>query len=139
MKKLFTATSLVTGGRSGDVYIGEERLHLQTRPAHSKREGTDPEELFAAGYGACFLSALGAVGQQLGADTNKAEARAEVSLYAAGETDYRLGVVLHVYIPNQSEEKARELLELAHQTCPYSKAILGNVEVELVLEKEPIL
>lgn len=139
MKKLFTTSSTATGGRSGDVYLGEQKLHLQTRPAHSKREGTDPEQLFGAGYAACFLSALGEVGRRAGVDTSAAQAKALVSLYAKSETEYVLGVELQVYIPQQSEEKSCELLEMAHTVCPYSNATRGNIDVNLVALTEPVL
>lgn len=139
MKKLFTTSSTATGGRSGDVYLGEQKLHLQTRPAHSKREGTDPEQLFGAGYAACFLSALGEVGRRVGVDTSAAQAKALVSLYAKSETEYVLGVELQVYIPQQSKEKSCELLEMAHTVCPYSNATRGNIDVNLVALTEPVL
>ncbi|WP_291431278.1 Ohr family peroxiredoxin [Deinococcus sp.] len=138
MKKLFTTSSIATGGRNGDVYLGQQRLHLTTRPAHSKREGTDPEEMFGAGYAACFLSALGEIGKRMGVDASGAQAEAFVSLYAKSETEYVLGVELQVYIPGQSEEKARELLDIAHRTCPYSNATRGNIEVKLVALMEPL-
>ncbi|WP_291423358.1 Ohr family peroxiredoxin [Deinococcus sp.] len=139
MKKLFTTSSIATGGRNGDVYLGEQRLHLQTRPAHSEREGTDPEEMFGAGYAACFLSALGEVGRRQSVNTSAAQAKAFVSLYAKTETQYVLGVELHVYIPEQTAEKTHELLEIAHQVCPYSNATRGNIEVKLVAETAPLL
>lgn len=138
MKKLFTTSSIATGGRNGDVYLGPQRLHLKTRPAHSKREGTDPEEMFGAGYAACFLSALGEVGRRMDVDASGAQAKALVSLYAKSETEYVLGVELQVYIPGQSEEKTHELLEIAHRTCPYSNATRGNIEVKLVALTEPL-
>ncbi|MFC6592722.1 Ohr family peroxiredoxin [Deinococcus lacus] len=139
MKKLFTTSSIATGGRNGDVYLGEQKLHLKTRPAHSKREGTDPEEMFGAGYAACYLSALGEVGRRMGVDTTQAQAQAYVSLYAKSELEYVLGVELHVYVPGQSEEKTQELLELAHRACPYSNATRGNIKVKLVTLTEPLV
>ncbi len=139
MKKLFTTSSIATGGRSGDVYLGEQRLHLKTRPAHSNREGTDPEEMFGAGFAACYLSALGEVGRRMGLDTTQAQAKAVVSLYAKTETEYVLGMELQVYIPGQTEEKSLELLHIAHQVCPYSNATRGNMDVKLVALTEPVL
>lgn len=138
-KKLFTTSSIATGGRNGDVYLGPQRLHLQTRPAHSKREGTDPEEMFGAGYAACFLSALGEVGRRQGVDTSQAQAEAYVSLYAKTETEYVLGLELHVYIPGQTEDMTRGMMDIAHQVCPYSNATRGNIDVKLVAKTSPLL
>ena len=81
MKKLFTTSSVAIGGRDGEVFLGRDRMRLKTRPGHSKREGTDPEEMFAAGYAACFLSAMGEVGRRMETDLSAAEAEAFVSLY----------------------------------------------------------
>ena len=92
---------------------------------------TNPEQLFAAGYSACFHSALRQVAKKEGADATDSEVVADVVLGDDGEGGFQLAVTLEVNLPQVSAEQAQALAEKAHQVCPYSKATRGNIEVTL--------
>jgi Ohr subfamily peroxiredoxin len=92
---------------------------------------TNPEQLFAAGYAACFQSALGTVGRRQKVDTSQSRVSTEVTLGVAPEGAFGLRVGIHVSIPGVGAETAQQLTEAAHQVCPYSNATRGNVEVAL--------
>ena len=97
--------------------------------------GTNPEQLFAAGYAACFASALGLVARQRRVADFDAAVTAEVGLSGNGREGFGLSVVLHVELPEGIDRVlGRELVEIAHQVCPYSNATRGNIPVELVVE-----
>ncbi|MGK6315802.1 organic hydroperoxide resistance protein [Neorhizobium sp. DT-125] len=130
-KVLYTGKTHTTGGRDGFARSDDAELDVKLSPPGSAQPGTNPEQLFAAGWSACFIGAMGlAAGKRklrLPADT---AVDAEVDL---GTTDgaYFLQARLHVSLPGLDPELARTLVEEAHQTCPYSKATRGNIEVEL--------
>ncbi|WP_436785811.1 organic hydroperoxide resistance protein [Yinghuangia sp. YIM S10712] len=97
--------------------------------------GTNPEQLFAAGYAACFASAMRLVAKQQNVDAGDASVTAEVSLNANGQGGFTLAVTLRVELPDHlSGEAGRALLDATHQVCPYSNATRGNIPVELVVE-----
>lgn len=97
--------------------------------------GTNPEQLFAAGYAACFASAMRLVAKRQNVDAGDASVTAEVSLNANGQGGFTLAVTLRVELPDHlSGEAGRALLEATHQVCPYSNATRGNIPVELVVE-----
>src|ERR1044072_3705494 len=96
-------------------------------------EGTDPEQLFATGYAACFASALGAVGRRQKVDTAEASVTAEVGIGPDGKGGFALAAKLRVTIPGVDREAGQQLVEAAHQVCPYSNATRGNIDVELEL------
>ena len=97
-------------------------------------EGTNPEQLFAAGYAACFASALGVVARQRRVEDLDAAVTAEVSLSGNGREGFGLAVVLHIELPEGVDGVlGRELVEMAHRVCPYSNATRGNIPVELVV------
>jgi Ohr subfamily peroxiredoxin len=97
--------------------------------------GTNPEQLFAAGYAACFASALGLVAGKKKVDTSDAAVTAEVGIAPNGDGGFGLSVTLRVELPDGlAAETGRELVEAAHQVCPYSNATRGNIPVELVIE-----
>ncbi|KAB8193996.1 Ohr family peroxiredoxin [Nonomuraea phyllanthi] len=97
--------------------------------------GTNPEQLFAAGYAACFAASLHLVAQREKVDAEDASVTAEISLSPNGKGGFQLGATLRVEMPDAIEpERARELVEAAHQVCPYSNATRGNIPVELVVE-----
>ena len=137
MGAMYTATVTVTGGREGHVKSSDGKIDLNlSMPKEiggKGGEGTNPEQLFAAGYAACFDSALQLViGKQKVKDVTSTEVTAEVSLLKDEEDNgFRLGVKLHVLVNGVAQEKASELVEAAHQVCPYSKATRGNIEVEV--------
>jgi osmotically inducible protein OsmC len=137
METIYTAIAHASGGgRDGHVRSEDDLLDLDTRPPKElggSGEGTNPEQLFAAGYAACFLSAIHAVGRTLKISTTDAAVSASVNLGSNGEGGFGLSVELDVYIPAVSAEQRQEVVEAAHQVCPYSNATRGNIEVTLTL------
>lgn len=97
--------------------------------------GTNPEQLFAAGYSACFQSALGLVARQQKIDTSKSLVTAKVTLNKTPQNTFQLSAILSVAIPGVPREVAEKLVGAAHQICPYSIATRGNMPVELVVEQ----
>ncbi|WP_276120099.1 organic hydroperoxide resistance protein [Pararhizobium qamdonense] len=132
-KVLYTGKTHTTGGREGSAQSDDRALDIKLSPPGSGRAGTNPEQLFAAGWSACFIGALGiAAGKRKVALPSSTSVDAEVDL---GVTDgaFLLQARLNVSIPDIDPELARVLVEEAHQTCPYSKASRGNINVELNL------
>lgn len=134
MKKLFTASATAVGGRAGHVQSSDHVLDLQlTVPSSlhgSGGQGTNPEQLFAAGYSACFGSALQLVAEKRNIAIPNAEVTAEVSLLSDAN-GFGLEVDLTVHIPDVHPAVAMELAQAAHEVCPYSKATRGNIQVHL--------
>jgi osmotically inducible protein OsmC len=134
---VYTAAAHATGGgRDGHVRSEDDRIDLDTRPPKEmggSGEGTNPEQLFAAGYAACFLGALHVAGKQLALDTTGAEVSAEVSIGGNGAGGFGLAVELDVYAPNVAGPERQRLAETAHTICPYSNATRGNITVTLSL------
>lgn len=137
MTPLYTATAVATGdGRNGHVQSSDAVLDLDVRvPQEMGGPGgaTNPEQLFAAGYAACFHSALRLVAGKAGADLTDSEVVADVSIGANDAGGFALAVQLEVSLPNVTPELARELADQAHQVCPYSNATRGNIEVVLAV------
>jgi lipoyl-dependent peroxiredoxin len=137
MEALYTAIAHASGGgRDGHVLSEDNRIDLDTRTPKElggNGEGTNPEQLFAAGYSACFLSAIHSVGRHLKVDTADAGVSASVSLGRIEPIGYNIAVELDVYLPSVPADRRGEVLDLAHQTCPYSNATRGNVDVNLTL------
>jgi osmotically inducible protein OsmC len=136
MEALYTAIAHASGGgRDGHVRSEDDRLDFDTRPPvemGGSGEGTNPEQLFAAGYSACFLGAVHAVGREMKLDTKDAAVSASVSIGPSADTGFEIAAELDIYIPNVTPEEARTIAETAHKDiCPYSKAISGNVPVIL--------
>lgn len=136
MSPLYTAVA-TANGRDGKAVSSDGQLDLTLAfpPAlGGNGQGTNPEQLFAAGYAACFASALGLVGSQAKVDTTDVSVTAEVGL-GKDETGFALSVVLRVELPETLQGETGELLaKQAHEVCPYSKATRGNIPVELVIE-----
>ncbi len=134
VKPLYTASATATGGRAGHVVSGDGILDLDLRPpAEMGGPGgaTNPEELFAAGYAACFQSALGVAGRRQGVDTASSTVEAEVTIGTIGGGGYGLAVTLRVAISGVDAATVRSLTEAAHRACPYSNATRGNIDVAL--------
>ena len=93
--------------------------------------GTNPEQLFALGYGACFQSAMGVVGRRLSVDTGPSKVTAQVTLGTIDGGDFGIAVELDVSLPGVDDETAQKVVEAAHEVCPYSNATRGNIEVLL--------
>ena len=133
-KVVYTAKTHTTGGReSGVSRSSDGRLDVKLSLPGSMRIGTNPEQLFAAGWSACFESAIGVVARKrkiaLPADL---AIDAEVDLHLA-DGEYFLSARLNVSLPGLDREAARTLLDEAHQVCPYSKATRGNIDVAINL------
>ncbi|MGW7351344.1 organic hydroperoxide resistance protein [Streptomyces sp. Z26] len=137
MNPLYTATATATHGRDGRAVSSDGKLDLDLsvpKEMGGDGVGTNPEQLFAAGYAACFAGALGAVGRAAKADVADASVTAEVGIGKEGE-GFALAVTLRVELPESlDQETGRKLVEQAHQVCPYSNATRGNIPVELVVE-----
>jgi len=139
MKPLYTAHATAHGGRDGHVRSSDGVLDLEVKtPKEMGGPGgaaTNPEQLFAAGYAACFASALKLVAQRQKVDAADAAVTAEVSLNPLDGGRFGLSVVLRVELPEHLHgEVAEKLIEATHQVCPYSNATRGNIPVELVVE-----
>jgi osmotically inducible protein OsmC len=132
-KVLYTGKTHTTGGRDGVSKSSDGELDVKLSPPGSAKAGTNPEQLFAAGWSACFLGAIGiaAAGRKIKLPEGTA-ANAEVDLGTA-EGGYFLQARLNVSLPGIERDIAQSLLEEAHQTCPYSKATRGNINVELTV------
>lgn len=135
MKTLYTAQATATGsGRGGHVRSSDEALvndlSIPKELGGAGGTGTNPEQLFAAGYAACFHSALQLVARQEKLRLTDSSVTAEVGLTSAG-AGFGLAVELIVEVPGVEQEVAQRLADAAHQVCPYSNATRGNIDVEL--------
>jgi lipoyl-dependent peroxiredoxin len=134
MNILYTATASATSGRDGKVFSDDQAIDLGLSVPKGLGgpggTGTNPEQLFAAGYSACFGSALKLVAGQKKIATGDVTITAKVSI-GRGEKGFGLAVELIGTIPALSKEEAHALMEAAHQVCPYSNATRGNIDVKL--------
>lgn len=138
MQALYTAHAHVTGGRIGRAVSSDKALDVQlTTPKQlggPGGDGTNPEQLFAAGYAACFLSALKLVARmQKITIADDAAVEAEVGIGQNGQGGFALSASLQVSLPGIEASQAQALIEKAHEVCPYSNATRGNIEVKLGL------
>lgn len=133
MSVVYTAQTHTTGGRQGESYSSDGNLDIQLTPPGGNGTGTNPEQLFAAGWSACYLSAMGLTagqhGVKLPADT---AVDAEVDLLNA-DGGFSLQARLNVTIPGVDRDVARKIVDAAHEVCPYSKATRGNIPVTINL------
>src|SRR4051812_16583741 len=130
MEPLYTTSVTSTGGRrDGRVRSAQGTLDLAVDPP-GHGDGTNPEELFAAGYAACFTSAAALAARRLKLDPSGLEVTAEVTLGRVGD-DYDIAVHLRLTAPKIPQEDAERVIDIAHQGCPYSRATRGNIEVGL--------
>ncbi|TCS11975.1 organic hydroperoxide resistance protein [Caulobacter sp. BK020] len=130
---IYTAHAHAVGGRQGTAKSDDG--HLDVKLAFPKSmggdgAGTNPEQLFAAGYSACFLGALGLVARNQGVKLGEHSLDSEVDLIK-DDTSFHIGVRLTLNAPELDRETAEKLLHAAHAVCPYSKATRGNIDVEL--------
>jgi osmotically inducible protein OsmC len=132
-KVLYTGRTHTTGGRDGLARSSDGRLDLKLSPPGGPGTGTNPEQLFAAGWSACFIGAMGRAATELKVALPADRAvDAEVDL---GTTDgaFFLQARLTISLPGLDRETARKVVEAAHQICPYSKATRGNIDVTLTV------
>ncbi|MHC5259967.1 organic hydroperoxide resistance protein [Streptomyces sp. UC4497] len=132
---VYTATATAENGRDGRVSTSDGKLDLVVNPPKEQGgsgAGTNPEQLFAAGYSACFQGALAVVARQEGADVSGSTVTANVGI---GKNDDGFGIIVEISaaIPNVDAATAKSLVEKAHQVCPYSKATRGNITVTLTV------
>ena len=132
-KVLYTGRTQTEGGRDGSARSDDGRLDIRLTPPGAPGEGTNPEQLFAAGWSACFIGAMGHAARSrklsLPADVSVAT---EVDL-GTGEGGFFLQARLAVSLPGIDLAVARDLVDAAHATCPYSKATRGNIDVTITL------
>lgn len=136
MEALYTALAHASGGgRDGHVRTDDDRLDANTRMPKElggSGEGLNPEQLFAAGYSACFLGAFHAAGKELGKDTVDTQVSTSVSIGKREASGFDLAVSHDIHAPNLSKEDAEAVAKMAHEDiCPYSHATRGNVDVTL--------
>ncbi|MCW8400802.1 organic hydroperoxide resistance protein [Legionella sp. PATHC038] len=139
MKALYTATARTHGGREGHIETSDGLLRLdlaKPKELGGQSGGTNPEELFAAGYAACFESAMRHVARLQNIPLKDASILSQVSLYSTPEQGFKLGVEMHAYVVGLNQQDAEELVAKAHEVCPYSKAIHGNVDVAFKVSAE---
>jgi lipoyl-dependent peroxiredoxin len=132
-KVLYTAQAHTTGGRDGASRTSDGRLDIKLSSPGGPGTGTNPEQLFAAGWSACFIGAMGVAARE-----QKVRLPAETAIDAEvdlGMTDggYLLRARLNVSVPGVEPAVARAIVDAAHQICPYSKATRGNIDVEINL------
>jgi Ohr subfamily peroxiredoxin len=141
-KVLYTAHAHVTGGRDGHGHTSDSELELNLhvpKQMGGDGGGTNPEELFAVGYAACFESALATVARRRHLDAGEVTIDSAVSLLPTGDGGFKLAVTLDVALTSVADRAtAAELVRAAHDVCPYSNATRGNIDVTLLLRGEPM-
>ena len=140
---LYTAEARVTGGRAqGHGRTSDGTLEVELRlPAEMGGEGggTNPEQLFAVGWAACFESALGVVARRMKLDADDVRVDSNVMLLPTAERGFKLAAELDVTLPSiEDRDRAIEVVSAAHQVCPYSNATRGNVDVKLTANEAPV-
>ncbi|MFB8209552.1 organic hydroperoxide resistance protein [Streptomyces sp. NPDC056010] len=132
----YTAVATAENGRDGRVASDDGKLDVIVNPPKEmggSGAGTNPEQLFAAGYSACFQGALGVVARQEKADISGSTVTAAVSIGKTEAGGFGLEVAITATIPNVDKATAQALIEKAHQVCPYSNATRGNIKVDLAV------
>lgn len=140
MKTLYTAKAHSTGGRNGHAQTsdGALKLDLASPGAPNAKPGTtNPEQLFACGYAACFGGALEFLAKKDGLDVTGAAINSEVNLNQ-DDNGFFISVVLNVSLPGMDKAVAEKLVHATHQFCPYSKATRGNIDVTLKINDAPL-
>jgi osmotically inducible protein OsmC len=135
---LYTATATAHGGREGKVQTDDGQvshaLAMPTSLGGKGGPGTNPEQLFAAGFAACFESALRVVARLQRKPLKDATITARVTIGKTDDGGFGLAAELHGHVEGVSRDETRALMEAAHQVCPYSKATRGNIQVTLVAD-----
>ena len=136
IEKIFTAQALAKGGRDGHITSNDNVLALALSTPREmggpgKAGATNPEQLFGAGYAACFEGALGVAARQANVRLNNVTVEALIGFGQAEDGGYGISADLHVNLPGIEQQQAEELVEAAHGICPYSRATKGTIEVSL--------
>ena len=137
MKTLFTSEAVSTGGRSGRIESPDGLLNVTLGNPLEKgaeKRGPNPELLFAGAYSACYHGALLNAAKKLGTPLKNSKVRALVSLIEDDQGGYRLAVELHGQLPGIDRAQGQRIMDEAHKTCPYSKALRGDTSVKLVVD-----
>lgn len=140
---IYTAEATVTGGRAeGHGRTDDGELDVQLRlpkQLGGEEQGTNPEQLFAVGYAACFEGAIGVIGRRERAEVGDVSIDSHVSLLPTEERSFNLAVELDVSLPQvEDPEQAKRIVAAAHLVCPYSVATRGNIDVKLTANGEPV-
>jgi lipoyl-dependent peroxiredoxin len=140
---LYTAEATVTGGRAeghGRTTDGNLEVDLRLpKELGGDGAGTNPEQLFAIGFAACFEGAIGVIGRREKAEVGDVSIDSRVNLLPTEERGFKLAVELHVALPQvQDEAKAAAIVARAHQVCPYSNATRGNIDVTVTANGKPV-
>jgi Ohr subfamily peroxiredoxin len=138
MKILYTTEATVHGGREGEGRTSDGnlvvKLSIPKEMGGPGGAGTNPEQLFAVGFAACFQSTLMVIARRLHLDTSQSTITSKVGIGPTGQGGFTLEVDLHVSIPGMDTATGEKLVELAHQACPYSNATRGNIPINLSFE-----
>lgn len=142
-RTIYTAEATVTGGRAaghGRTPDGQLDVHLRLPPElGGDGDGTNPEQLFAVGFAACFEGALGAVARRERAEVGDVSIASRVSLHPTEERGFKLSVEMDVSLPQVTDtEQAVRIVAAAHRVCPYSNATRGNIDVVLTANGAPV-
>ena len=139
---LYTAEAVVEGGRAGHGRTSDGRLDVALSvPKELSGDGgpgTNPEQLFAVGYAACFQSALLGLARGHNLDASDSRITSRVGLGPTGRGGFTLSVSLDLHAPQLSAEQAADLMARAHERCPYSNATRGNIDVQLTVDGQPL-
>ena len=138
-KVVYTAEATVTGGREhGHGKSSDGELEVQLRPP-GEGGGTNPEQLFAVGFAACFEGALNVAARRAKVEVGDASIDSKVKLVTTEDRGFTVGVELHVTLPQVKDaEEAKSIVAAAHQICPYSNATRGNIEVKLTANGQTV-
>jgi len=136
IEKIFTAQAKAKGGRDGHITTANNVLDIDLSTPKEmggpgKEGATNPEQLFAAGYAACFEGALGVAARQAKVKLEGVTVEAFIGFGKAEDGGYGISADLHVNLPGVEQAQAEQLVEAAHGICPYSRATKGNIEVNL--------
>lgn len=132
MKTLYTAHATTIAGREGYSETDDKQISVKMSKAGSGQPGTNPEQLFACGYSACFGSAIEAAAKQQETQPSEIKVQADINLNQDDDHSYFLSVTLNVTLAGVDDATAQKLVAAAHNICPYSKATRGNIEVTLI-------
>jgi lipoyl-dependent peroxiredoxin len=141
-KTLYTAGAHVTGGRAeghGRTTDGVLEVDLRLPPEMGGQGGgTNPEQLFAVGYAACFEGAIGAAARRMKVDPQNVAIDSRVNLHPTEERGFKLSVNLDISLSGVEGDQAKQLIDAAHHVCPYSNATRGNIDVDITINGEPL-
>ena len=137
MKTLYTATAIAEGGRSGHVSVDDGPIDLDLSVPKSMGgdggDGTNPEQLFGSAYAACFGGAIQAIADKKKIELDEISVTAHISFNKDVEGGFLLSAILDAYLPGVDQETGEDLINSAHEICPFSKATRDNIDVELNL------